>query len=310
MTLVGAGARIGLGCMPMSFGYIDAASEDDHAAVIGRALDLGVVMFDTADVYGPFTNEQLVGRALEGRRRDATIATKWGLVAGPTGGYPLARDARPERAAEAVRASLERLRTDVIDLYYLHRVDDRVPLEESWGAMAALVEQGVVRSIGLSEVGIDELERAHAIHPVAAVQSELSLWTRDALDDVVPWCASHGAAFVSFSPLGRGFLTGTITHGGFDARDFRASNPRFTEEAIASNQAIVTVVRRVAERHEATPAQVALAWTLAQGPHVLPIPGTKRIRYLEENVAATELALTDDDLADLDGAPPASAPRY
>ncbi len=310
MTLVGPGARIGLGCMPMSFGYIDAASEDDPAAVIGRALDLGVVMFDTADVYGPFTNEQLVGRALEGRGRDATIATKWGLVAGPTGGYPLARDARPERAAEAVRASLERLRTDVIDLYYLHRVDDRVPLEESWGAMAALVEQGVVRSIGLSEVGIDELERAHAIHPVAAVQSELSLWTRDALDDVVPWCASHGAAFVSFSPLGRGFLTGTITHGGFDARDFRASNPRFTEEAIASNQAIVTVVRRVAERHEATPAQVALAWTLAQGPHVLPIPGTKRIRYLEENVAATELALTDDDLADLDGAPPASAPRY
>ena len=310
MNLVGPGARIGLGCMPMSFGYVDAASEDDPAAVIGRALELGVAMFDTADVYGPFTNEELVGRALEGRRRDATIATKWGLVAGPTGGYPLARDARPERAAEAVRASLERLRTDVIDLYYLHRVDDHVPLEESWGAMAALVEQGSVRAIGLSEVGVDELERAHAIHPVAAVQSELSLWTRDALDEVVPWCANHDAAFVPFSPLGRGFLTGTITQGGFDARDFRASNPRFTDEAIASNQAIVTVVRRVAERHEATPAQVALAWTLAQGPHVLPIPGTKRVRYLEENVAATELALTDDDLADLDAAPPASAPRY
>ena len=310
MNLVGLDARIGLGCMPMSFGYVDAASEDDPVAVIGRALELGVAMFDTADVYGPFTNEQLVGRALEGRRRDATIATKWGLVAGPTGGYPLARDARPERAAEAARASLERLRTDAIDLYYLHRVDEHVPLEESWGAMAALVEQGLVRAIGLSEVAVDELERAHAIHPVAAVQSELSLWTRDALDAVVPWCASHGAAFVPFSPLGRGFLTGTITHGGFDARDFRASNPRFTEEAIASNQAIVTVVRRVAERHEATPAQVALAWTLAQGLNVLPIPGTKRVRYLEENVAATELALTDDDLADLDAAPPASAPRY
>jgi aryl-alcohol dehydrogenase-like predicted oxidoreductase len=310
MTLFGSGARIGLGCMPMSFGYVDAASEDDPEAVIGRALELRVAMFDTADVYGPFTNEQLVGRALEGRRHDATIATKWGLVAGPTGGYPLARDARPERAAGAVRASLERLRTDVIDLYYLHRVDEHVPLEESWGAMAALVEQGLVRAIGLSEVDVDELERAHAIHPVAAVQSEFSLWTRDALDEVVPWCASHGAAFVPFSPLGRGFLTGTITHGGFDARDFRASNPRFTDEAIASNQAIVTVVRRVAERHEATPAQVALAWTLAQGPHVLPIPGTKRVRYLEENVAATELALTDDDFADLDAAPPASAPRY
>ena len=310
MDLGRSGARIGLGCMPMSFGYVDASSEDDPTAVIGRALELGVALFDTADVYGPFTNEELVGRALDGRRRDATIATKWGLVAGPTGGYPLARDARPERAADAVRASLERLRTDVIDLYYLHRVDDHVPLEESWGAMAALVEKGIVRAIGLSEVGLDELERAHAIHPVAAVQSELSLWTRDALDEVVPWCANHGAAFVPFSPLGRGFLTGTITHGGFDARDFRASNPRFTDEAIASNQAIVTVVRRVAERHEATPAQVALAWTLAQGPHVLPIPGTKRVRYLEENVAATELALTDDDLADLDGAPPASAPRY
>ena len=296
--------------MPMSFGYVDVASEDDPVAVIGRALELGVAMFDTADVYGPFTNEELVGRALEGRRRDATIATKWGLVAGPTGGYPLARDARPERAAECVRASLERLRTDVIDLYYLHRVDEHVPLEESWGAMAALIEQGLVRAIGLSEVGVDELERAHAIHPVAAVQSELSLWTRDALDEVVPWCANHDAAFVPFSPLGRGFLTGTITQGGFDARDFRASNPRFTDEAIASNQAIVTVVRRVAERHEATPAQVALAWTLAQGAHVLPIPGTKRVRYLEENVAATELALTDDDLADLDAAPPASAPRY
>lgn len=176
--------------------------------------------------------------------------------------------------------------------------------------MASLVEGGLVKTIGLSEVGVDELERAHAIHPVAAVQSELSLWTRDALDEVVPWCARNGAAFVPFSPLGRGFLTGAITHGGFDARDFRSSNPRFTDEAIASNQAIVTVVRRVAERHGATPAQVALAWTLAQGSHVLPIPGTKRRRYLEENVAAAALALTPDDLTELDAAPPASAPRY
>lgn len=310
MALVRPDGRIGLGCMPMSFGYVDAASEDDPSAVIERALDLGVAMFDTADVYGPFTNEELVGKALEGRRHEATIATKWGLGVGPSGGYPLTRDARPERAAQAVRASLERLRTDMIDLYYLHRVDEHVPLEESWGAMASLVQEGLVGAIGLSEVGVDELERAHAIHPVAAVQSELSLWTRDALEEVVPWCASHGAAFVPFSPLGRGFLTGAITRGGFDPRDFRASNPRFTDEAIASNQAIVRVVRRVAERHDATPAQVALAWTLAQGPHVLPIPGTKRARFLEENVAASGLALTDDDLAELDGAPPASAPRY
>lgn len=310
MALVRPDGRIGLGCMPMSFGYVDAASEDDPSAVIERALDLGVAMFDTADVYGPFTNEELVGRALEGRRHEATIATKWGLLVGPSGGYPLARDARPERAAQAVRASLARLRTDMIDLYYLHRVDDHVPLEESWGAMASLVEEGLVGAIGLSEVGVDELERAHAIHPVAAVQSELSLWTRDALEEVVPWCASHGAAFVPFSPLGRGFLTGAITRGGFDARDFRASNPRFTDEAIASSQAIVRVLRRVAERHDATPAQVALAWTLAQGPHVLPIPGTKRVRFLEENMSAAGLALTDEDLAELDGAPPASAPRY
>jgi aryl-alcohol dehydrogenase-like predicted oxidoreductase len=198
----------------------------------------------------------------------------------------------------------------VIDLYYLHRVDGNVPLEDSWGAMASLVDAGLVRAIGLSEVGIAALERAHAIHPVAAVQSELSLWTRDALDEVMPWCADHDAVFVPFSPLGRGFLTGTITQGGFDPRDFRSSNPRFTDEAIMSSQEIVAVVRRVAERHGATPAQVALAWTLAQGDHVLPIPGTKRLRYLEQNVAAAALMLSKDDLAALDAAPQPSAPRY
>lgn len=302
--------RIGLGCMPMSFGYVDAASEDDPLAVIGRALDLGVVMFDTADVYGPFTNEELVGLGLGGRRHEAVLATKWGLTAGPTGGYPLSRDARPERIAEAVRGSLRRLRTDVIDLYYLHRVDGQVPLEDSWGAMATLVQQGLVRSLGLSEVSIDELERAEAIHPVTAVQSELSLWTRGPLDEVVPWCRDHGALFVPFSPLGRGFLTGTISRANFDPRDFRATNPRFTPDSIAANQSIVAVVRRVAERHAASPAQVALAWTLAQGRCVAPIPGTKRLRYLEENVAAATLELSAEDLRELDEAPEASAPRY
>ncbi len=296
--------------MPMSFGYVDAPSEDDPATVIGRALDLGVTMFDTADVYGPFTNEELLGRALESRRHEATIATKGGLVVGPSGGYPLQRDGRPEHIAEAVRASLQRLRTDVIDLYYLHRVDEQVPLEESWGAMARLVHEGLVRAVGLSEVGIDELDRAHSMHPVAAVQSELSLWTRDALDEVVPWCAAHGAAFVPFSPLGRGFLTGTIATAAFDERDFRATNPRFTEQAIEANQAIVTDVRAVAERVGATPTQVALAWTLAQGRHVMPIPGTKRLRYLEENVAAASVTLSSDDLAALDAVPASSAPRY
>lgn len=304
------GARIGLGCMPMSFGYVDAESEDDPGSVIGLALELGVTMFDTADVYGPFTNEELLGRALQGRRHEATIATKVGLVVGPNGGYPLSRDARPERIAVEVRSSLQRLRTDVIDLYYLHRVDERVPLEESWGAMSKLVDEGLVRAIGLSEVTVDQLDRAHAIHAVGAVQSELSLWTRDPLDDVVGWCERNGCAFVPFSPLGRGFLTGTITDASFDEGDFRASNPRFTEEAIGANQAIVEVVRAVAGRHDATSAQVALAWVLAQSPNVLPIPGTKRRRYLEENVAASSLPLTTDDLAELDAMPSPSAPRY
>lgn len=311
MDLVHAGARIGLGCMPMSFGYVDAPSGDDPERVIGRALELGVTMFDTADVYGPFTNEEILGRALRGGRRDrARIATKVGLSVGPNGGYPLTRDGSPRHIVAGAKASLRRLRTDVIDLYYLHRVDERVPLEESWGAMASLVEAGDVKAIGLSEVDVPELELAAEIHPVAAVQSELSLWTRDALAEVVPWCASNGAAFVPFSPLGRGFLTGTITGAGFDARDFRATNPRFTPEAIDANQAVVSVVRRVAERHDVTPAQVALAWTLAQGHHVLPIPGTKRIRYLEENVSAATLRLGHDDLAEFDAAPPSSAPRY
>ena len=310
VDLTASGSRIGLGCMPMSFGYVDAASDDDPAALIGRALDLGVTMFDTADVYGPFTNEELLGRALEGRRHEAMIATKVGLVVGATGGYPLHRDGRREHIAEAVRASLRRLRTDVIDLYYLHRVDHRVPIEESWGALAGLVREGLVRAVGLSEISVDELERAQAMHPVAAVQSELSLWTRDALDEVVSWCAAHGAAFVAFSPLGRGFLTGSIGEASFDARDFRATNPRFTEAAIVANQGIVAVVRSVAGRVGATPAQVALAWTLAQGPHVMPIPGTKRVRYLQENVAAANLTLSPDDLAELDAMPASTAPRY
>jgi aryl-alcohol dehydrogenase-like predicted oxidoreductase len=289
---------------------VDAPSEDEPAAVIGRALDLGVKMFDTADVYGPFTNDEILGRGLGSRRDEVTIATKWGLLVGPNGGYPLSRDARPERAAEAVRASLTRLGTDVIDLYYLHRVDEAVPLEESWGAMAALVDEGLVRAIGLSEVDVDELERAHAIHPVAALQSELSLWTHDAIAGALPWCAAHGAAFVAFSPLGRGFLTGTITAADFDARDFRSSNPRFTDEAIAANRSIVEVVRAVAARHGATPAQVALAWTLTRGSHVVPVPGTKRLRYVEENVAASALVLTQEDLAELRSVPPSAAPRY
>jgi aryl-alcohol dehydrogenase-like predicted oxidoreductase len=302
--------QIGLGCMPMSWAYIGDAPEEQSISVIHRAIELGVTLFDTADVYGPFTNEELLGRALDGRRDDAVLATKVGLLVGPSGGYPLLRDARPERILEEIDGSLRRLRTDVIDLYYLHRVDEQVPLQDTWGAMSTLVQAGKVRVLGLSEVSVDDLERAHAIHPVSAVQSELSLWTRDALREVVPWCAANGAAFVPFAPLGRGFLTGAITAASFDDTDFRAQNPRFTPQAIAANLAIVDRVRRVADRHGATPAQVALAWVLGQGEHVIPIPGTKRVKYLEENVGAAAVHLTPGDLAELELLPDAFGSRY
>ena len=307
---MGGTARIGLGCMPMSFGYVDAAAEDDPVDVIHRAIDLGVPMLDTADVYGPFSNEELVGAAIRDRRDRVEVATKVGLLVGPNGGYPLDRDARPQHVRSAIDASLGRLRTDVVDLYYLHRIDPAVPIEETWGAMAELVDAGKVGALGLSEVTVAEAERAHAIHPVAAIQSEMSLWTRDPLADIVPWCAEHGARFVPFSPLGRGFLTGAISAASFDESDFRSNNPRFTAEAVDANQAIVARVREVAERVGATPAQVALAWTLAQGEHVLPIPGTKRRRYLEENLGAGDLVLSAGDLADLDALPVAEGARY
>ncbi len=307
---MGGTARIGLGCMPMSFGYVDAEADDDPVDVIHRAIDLGAPMLDTADVYGPFSNEELVGAAIHDRRDRVEVATKVGLLVGPNGGYPLDRDASPQHVRSAIDASLRRLRTDVVDLYYLHRIDPNVPVEETWGAMAELVGAGKVRALGLSEVTVAEAERAHAIHPVAAIQSEMSLWTRDPLADIVPWCAEHGARFVPFSPLGRGFLTGAISAASFDESDFRSNNPRFTAEAVDANQAIVARVREVAERVGATPAQVALAWTLAQGEHVLPIPGTKRRRYLEENLAAGDLVLSPEDLADLDALPVAEGARY
>ena len=296
--------------MPMSFGYVDAEADDDPVDVIHRAIDLGAPMLDTADVYGPFSNEELVGAAIHDRRDRVEVATKVGLLVEPNGGYPLDRDASPRHVRSAIDASLGRLRTDVVDLYYLHRIDPNVAVEETWGAMAELVGAGKVRALGLSEVTVAEAERANAIHPVAAIQSEMSLWTRDPLADIVPWCAEHGARFVPFSPLGRGFLTGAISAASFDESDFRSNNPRFTAEAVDANQAIVARVREVAERVGATPAQVALAWTLAQGEHVLPIPGTKRRRYLEENLAAGDLVLSPEDLADLDALPVAEGARY
>ncbi len=301
---------IGLGCMPMNWGYFGGGSTEESIRVIHRAIELGVTHLDTADVYGPFTNEETVGRGLRGRRGEVVLATKVGVKVGPNGGYPLERDGRPERILEEVEGSLRRLETDVIDLYYLHRIDEKVPLEDQWGAMASLVEAGKVRMLGLSEASVEQLELAMAIHPVAALQSELSLWTRDPIGGVLDWCASHGVAFVPFSPLGRGYLTGSVTSASFEGLDFRRTNPRFTQEALDANMAIVEVARRVATRHGATPAQVALAWCLAQGEHVLPIPGTKRLAYLEENVAAASLHLSAEDLAELDDVPEAVGSRY
>jgi aryl-alcohol dehydrogenase-like predicted oxidoreductase len=299
---------VGLGCMGMSWAYGAAERDDEQSVqVIRQALDLGVTLIDTADVYGPFLNEELVGRALEGRRDDAFLATKVGLVVGPEG---MARDGRPEHVRDGIDASLHRLRTDRVDLYQLHRVDEHVPLEDTWGAMAELVSEGKVRYLGLSEVGVTEIEKAHAIHPVTSVQSEMSLWTRDVLAEVLPWCASHGIGFLPFAPLGRGFLTGTVTSADFDSTDFRARNPRFTAEAMTANAALVDQVKAVAERVGATPAQVALAWVLAQGETVVPIPGTKKPAYLEQNAAAAVVVLSPADLAELDALPPAVGPRY
>jgi aryl-alcohol dehydrogenase-like predicted oxidoreductase len=302
--------EIGLGCMPMNWAYVGDSSETESIAVISRALDLGVTLLDTADVYGPFTNEELVGRALDAHRERAVLATKTGLVVGPNGGYPLMNDARPEHIREAVVDSLRRLRTDVIDLYQLHRIDPNVPLEESWGTMGELVAAGKVRALGLSEVSVDELERAHKIHPVTTVQSELSLWFTERLDDVVPWCAVNDAAFIPFAPLGRGFLTGTMATASTDPADFRSSLPRFTQEAIDANHAIVERVRAVADRYRATPAQIALAWVLAQGPHIVPIPGTRRLHHLEDNAGASTIELTPQDLAELSDLPEVTGARH
>ena len=304
---------VGLGCMGFSWGYRDESVDENAAvSVIRRAVDIGVDFFDTADVYGPLTNERLVGRALAGGLRDRVVlATKTGLVVEDKATYRFGRDGRPEHVRESCDGSLARLGVDVIDLYYLHRVDPKVPVEETWGAMAELVRAGKVRGLGISEATVAELDRIAPIHPVTAVQSELSLWTRDYLEGVVPWCAAHGASFVSFAPLGRGFLTGKISADArFDSTDFRSKLPRFKPEEVARNQALVDRVRAVAARVGATPAQVALAWVLARGEHVLAIPGTQRVKYLEENVAAASLDLAPRDLEELDAMPAPAGGRY
>jgi aryl-alcohol dehydrogenase-like predicted oxidoreductase len=297
--------------MGMTWAYGEAERDDGESiATIHRALELGVTLLDTADMYGPYTNEELVGRAIEGRRDEVVLATKCGNVVADVDEYVIRQDGRPEHVREAIEGSLKRLRTDFIDLYQLHRVDPEVPLEETWGAMAELVQQGKVGALGLSEVSVEQIERAHAIHPVASVQSEASLWTRDAFPEVIPWCAANGAAFLPFAPLGRGFLTGELKPQSFPAGDFRKNNPRFQREAMDANLALVERVKAVAERRDATPAQVALAWLLAQGEHIVPIPGTKRRSRIEENAAAANVTLTPEDLEELDALPAPTGSRY
>ena len=301
---------VGLGCVGMSAEYRPADIDDERSLlVLARALELGVTMFDTADVYGPFTNERLVGRGLRGRAGDVVISTKVGLVIDEATGRTR-RSGDPAHIRASCDASLARLGVDVIDLYYLHRVDPAVPLEVSWDAMADLVLAGKVRALGFSEATVGQLAAAHAIHPVAAVQSELSMWTRGPLAAVTAWCQANGALFAAYAPLGRGYLTGTVRTPAFEPDDIRSGNPRFTAEAIARNQAILAVIDRVARRHGASLAQVSIAWVLAQGEHVVPIPGTKQIRYLEENCGAADLDLTPADLADIDAAPQAVGDRY
>jgi aryl-alcohol dehydrogenase-like predicted oxidoreductase len=303
---------VGLGCMSMSTAY-DTNERDDEESVrvIHRAIELGTNFIDTAEVYGPYENEEVVGRALaEGNLREQVVlATKTGLILEDGRIQP---DERPERMREAIDGSLRRLGTDHVDLYYLHRVDSKVPVEESWGVMKEIVEAGKAVRLGISEATLEQIEKAHVIHPVSAVQSEMSLWTREWIEaGVVGWCAENGTAFVPYAPLGRGYLTGALSsREGFDENDFRARNPRFTREAMEGNRRIVETVKAVAERLGATPAQVAIAWTLAQGEHVIPIPGTKKVRRLEENAAAADLDLREDVLAELDRIPASVAPRY
>ena len=296
-------SAIGLGCMGMSFGYGPPKGKQEMIALLRAAVERGVTFFDTAEVYGPFTNEELVGEALAPFRNQIMIATKFGFKLDPKTGRSIGVDSRPEHIKEVAEASLKRLRTDVIDLFYQHRVDPNVPIEEVADAVKNLIREGKVKHFGLSEPGVQTIRRAHAIQPVTAVQNEYSLWWRKPEEEVLPVLEELEIGFVPYSPLGRGFLTGKMDENtAFDSTDFRNTLPRFTPEARKANQTLVDLLAEIAKRKKATPAQIALVWLLAQKPWIVPIPGTTKLKRLEENIGAVSIELTPEDLREIDSA--------
>jgi aryl-alcohol dehydrogenase-like predicted oxidoreductase len=296
-------SAIGLGCMGMSFGYGPPKDKQEMISLLRAAVERGVTFFDTAEVYGPFTNEELVGEGLAPFRQQVVIATKFGFKLDPKSGRSTGVDSRPGHIKEVAEASLKRLRTDVIDLFYQHRVDPEVPIEDVAGAVKELIEQGKVKHFGLSEAGIHTIRRAHAVQPVTALQNEYSLWWRRPEEEALPVLEELGIGFVPFSPLGRGFLTGKMNEGTtFDSSDLRNTLPRFTPEARKANRALVDLLGEIAKRKNATAAQIALAWLLAQKPWIVPIPGTTKLKRLEENIGAIEIELTRDDLREIESA--------
>ena len=296
-------SALGLGCMGLSFGYGPAVDKKEGISLIRAAVERGITFFDTAEVYGPYTNEELVGEALAPFREQVVIATKFGFKIDPNTGKQAGLDSRPEHIREVAEASLKRLKSDVIDLFYQHRVDPEVPIEDVAGAVKELIQQGKVKHFGLSEAGVQTIRHAHAVQSVTALQSEYSLWFREPEKEVIPTLAELGIGFVPFSPLGKGFLTGKINENTkFDSTDFRNIVPRFSPEARKANQTVVDLLGKLAEQKKATPAQIALAWLLAQKPWIVPIPGTTKVSRLEENIGAVSVKLTSDDLRGIDNA--------